>query len=119
MVTKARKKTSKKTAKKKATKTAQVQLDPATVSRFESHLREGLVASGAVLMSTETPKLKPGAKVELDSDTTARLAEVLRNGLISSGAVLASEFPQTEQQAAPKRAAKGAKKYPRGTSKKR
>src|SRR6185503_10004590 len=78
-------------------------LDPATVHQFEYHLRQGLIASGAVMMSDVDVRLqagvKAGAKVELDSDTVARLDEILRNGLVSSGAVLASEFPQAEQTA--------------------
>ena len=113
MVTKSRKKSSKKSTKKAtkkaAGKTAQVELDPETVHRFESHLREGLVASGAVLMSTESPRLQPGATVHLDPDTVAYLGEVLRNGLVSSAAVLASEFPENVQ-AAGKRTAKNRRK---------
>jgi hypothetical protein len=116
---KAGKKASKKTASKTAKRTAQIQLDPAIVHQFESHLREGLVASGAVLMSAENPKLKAGAKVELDSDTIAQLAEILRNGLVSSGAVLATEFPQMDKSAR-KSPAKGKRKgYGSSTSKKR
>lgn len=107
MATKSRKnsprKSSKKSTRKAAASTAQVQLDPATVHQFELHLRQGLIASGAVMMSDVDVRLqtgaKAGAKVELDSDTVARLDEILRNGLVSSGAVLASEFPQTEQAA--------------------
>src|SRR5690349_15298873 len=97
MPTKSRKSTSKKSAKKsgkKMAKTAQVQLDAEVVNRFESHLREGLVASGAVLMSTVTPTLRAAAKVEIDSDTIGRLAEILREGLVASGAVLAAEYPE-------------------------
>src|SRR5215218_10088891 len=107
MVTKSRKKSpqksSKKSAKKTAKKTAQVELDPLTVHQFELHLRQGLIASGAVMMSDADARLqtgaKAGAKVEIDSDTAARLGEILRNGLVSSGAVLASEFPQMEEAA--------------------
>lgn len=101
MPTKSRKSTSKKSAKKRgkkmARRTAQVQLDAEVVNRFESQLREGLVASGAVLMSTVAPTLKAGAKVEIDSDTIARVAEILRDGLVASGAVLAAEYPEQAQ----------------------
>jgi hypothetical protein len=97
MVMKSRKKSSKKSSKKTAKKKAQVELDPSTVLQFEAHLREGLVASGAVLMSTEMPRLKAGARVELDSDAISQIAEILRDGLVSSAAVLASEFPETTQ----------------------
>lgn len=94
-------KSSRKSTKKSA-KTAKVQLDPSAVQQLEQHLREGLVASGAVMM-TDTPlklqTLKPGAKVELDSDTVARLGKVLRNGLVASGAVMADELPQVEPSA--------------------
>ena len=89
-------KSSKKSTKKTAGKTAQVQLDPVTVHQFEQHLREGLVASGAVMMSTESARLqtlKAGAKIELDSDTIARLGKILRDGLVASGAVMESELP--------------------------
>lgn len=95
-------KSSKKSTKKSAGKTAQVQLDPATVHEFEQHLREGLVASGAVMMSTSPAKLqtlKAGAKVALDSDTIARLGEILRNGLVASGAVMENELPLIEPAA--------------------
>ena len=100
MATKSRKNTSKKKATKKAGKRAQIQLDPETVLQFESHLRQGLIASGAVLMAAGTPRLQPGAKVELDSDTTAQIASLLRDGLVSSAAVLAAEYPQGAQPAA-------------------
>jgi hypothetical protein len=112
MATKSRKKSSRKTSRKTARKSVQVELDPATVNRFESHLREGLVASGAVLMSTETPKLKPNARVELDSETTIQLAKILRDGLISSGAVLATEYPELKESAAKPKATRKGKKYP-------
>jgi hypothetical protein len=123
MVTKSRKQSSKKSArkaaKKTAEKTAQIELDPETVHQFESHLRQGLVASGAVLMSTEGPDLQPGATVHLDPDTAAHLAEILRNGLVSSGAVLASEFPETVQTAGKGRAKGRRKGYGGAPAKKR
>jgi len=123
MVTKSRKqsprKSSKKPTRKAAGSTAQVQLDAATVHEFEQHLREGLVASGAVMMSTASPTLqtlKGGAKVELDSESAARLGEILRNGLVASGAVMESEFPQMEQVAP---AGGGSKSKSKSKSKKR
>jgi hypothetical protein len=79
-------------ATKKQTKTAKVNLDAATVHKFESALRDGLVSSGAVMMAHNTkPKLKGGAKVELDAATTARLSEVLRKGLVASHSVMSSD----------------------------
>ena len=121
MATKSRKTTSKKSAKKSgkkmARKTAQVQLDAEVVNRFESHLREGLVASGAVLMSTVAPTLRAGAKVEIDSDTIARLAEILRDGLVASGAVLAAEYP--EQAQTTRKASTKSKRKRSATAKKR
>ncbi|HSB29826.1 MAG TPA: hypothetical protein VLE19_18300 [Pyrinomonadaceae bacterium] len=85
-------------ATKKGKKTAKVQLDAATVHQFESHLRDGLVGSGAV-MSTEnvTPKLKGDAKVQLDPETAARVSEVLRKGLVASQVVMATETPQLDK----------------------
>ena len=85
-------------ATKKRKKTAKVQLDAASVHQFEAHLREGLVASGAV-MSTEnyTPELQSNAKVELDAPTAARLSEVLRKGLVASQIVMATETPQLDK----------------------
>lgn len=116
MVTKSRKqsskKASKKASKKRSRKTAQVELDPATVLQFEAHLRQGLVASGAVLMSAETPELRAGARVQLDSDTVQQIGDILRKGLVSSAAVLAAEYPQTVQPA--RKAGKG---KPKGTRK--
>ena len=109
MPTKSRKKSSKKSSKKMAKRSAQVELDPATVLDFEAHLRKGLIASGAVLMSsTEIPRLRAGATVQLDSDAIARVAELLRDGLVSSAAVLATEFPETTMQ--PTRKASKSKK---------
>ena len=120
MATKARKKSSKKSTKKTASKRAQVKLDPATVLDFEAYLREGLVASGSILMSTERPKLRAGATVQLDSDAIQRVTEILRDGLVSSAAVLASELPQPMKatRKATKRKAQGTRKG-RATSKKR
>jgi hypothetical protein len=117
-------KSSKKSTKKSASKTAKVQLDPATVLQFEQQLRAGLVASGAVMASTESPKLqtvKGGANVELDSDAIASLNEILRNGLVASGAVMESELPILEP-AAPagggsKPRAKSKKRYSSGSKK--
>jgi hypothetical protein len=63
---------------KKRKSAAKVELDAKTVDRFESALRSGLVASGAV-MSGQNKKatLKSHARVELDPATVARLSEVL------------------------------------------
>jgi len=118
MATKSRKKSSKKASKKMAKKTAQVELDPTTVLHFEAFLREGLVASGAVLMSAEAPRLRAGAKVTIDSDTVGRLAEILRDGLIASAAVLATDYPEGVRPAAAKKATK-AKRKGRSAAKKR
>jgi hypothetical protein len=106
MATKKSKKTSKRPAKKSVKKlatksdiqTAKVELDAATVHEFESRLRDGLVASGAV-MSTDnkTPELQPGAKVDLDPATAARLSETLRHGLVSSQAVMATDSDQLDK----------------------
>jgi hypothetical protein len=107
MATKSRKKSSKKKATKSmARKTAQVELDPTIVHSFEAFLREGLIASGAVMMSAEIPQLKVGAKVELDSGTVARLGEILRDGLIASGAVFATDYPEGVRPTAKARATK-------------
>lgn len=114
MATKARKKSSRKTTKKTARKKAQVELDPATVLEFEAYLREGLVASGSILMSTERPSLRAGATVKLDSDSIAEIGKILRSGLVSSAAVLASEFPQTTTIQATR---KTSKRKPQGTRK--
>jgi hypothetical protein len=79
--------------KKPSKKTARVQLDADTVHKFEEHLRDGLVASGAVIATeNKTPKLKAGAKVELDPETTASLSKALQKGLVSSSAVIATEL---------------------------
>ena len=83
------------TKKKKSTakeSTAKVQLDAKTVHRFESALRDGLVASGAV-MATENKKAKLTglAKVDLDPATVARLSEVLREGLVASHARMSDD----------------------------
>jgi hypothetical protein len=119
MATKSRK-SSKKTARKTAKKTAQVELDPATVLEFEGYLRQGLVASGAVLMSTERPSLRAGARVYLDSDAISRIAQLLREGLVSSAAVLATEFPETTLTARKAGKAKTTRKRSsRASSKKR
>jgi len=112
MATKSRKKSSKKASKKMAKRTAQVELDPTTVHSFEMFLREGLVASGAVLMSAENPQLKAGARVQLDSATVERVAEILRDGLIASAAVLATDYPEGVRPAA-KMATKTTKKAKR------
>ncbi|MFN2530927.1 MAG: hypothetical protein ABR555_06495 [Pyrinomonadaceae bacterium] len=78
--------------------TAKVQLDPQTVHRFESHLREGLVASGAVMMAdNKQTELKPDAKVEMDPGTAARLSETLRNGMVSSQAVMSTDSDQLDK----------------------
>lgn len=118
MVTKSRKKSSKKSSKKTTKKSAQVELDPTAVLEFEAHLRRGLVASGAVLMSTEMPRLKAGATVQLDSDAINRIAELLRDGLISSAAVLATEFPET-MQTTTRKASKSKARKGRAPAKKR
>lgn len=81
--------------KKPSKKTAKVQLDADTVHKFEEHLRDGLVASGAVIAAeNKTASLKAGAKVELDSVTAARLSKALQKGLVSSSAVIATELPK-------------------------
>lgn len=120
MATKSRKtsskKSSKKAAKKATKKTAQVELDPNTVHSFESYLREGLVASGAV-MAAEAPELRPGAKVQLDSDTVAHLSEILREGLVASGAVLSTDYPEALRPAA--RSRTKTRRKARSSSKKR
>ena len=121
MATKSRKTRPRKSSKKSTKKTAQVQLDPATVHEFELHLRQGLIASGAVMMSDADVRLQAGAtaaKVAIDSDSAARLGKILRDGLVSSGAVLASEFPQMEQGTSAGGGSKS-KSTSKGTSKKR
>src|SRR5512138_1436153 len=78
--------------KKTKKSTVKVQLDAKTLHQFESHLRDGLVLSGAVMSKdNKTPSLKPTAQVELDAPTVARLSEALRKGLVSSQAVMASD----------------------------
>ena len=66
MATKSRKKSSKKATKKMAKKTAQVELDPTTVHHFEAFLREGLVASGAVLHAATTAPSATAAAMPRD-----------------------------------------------------
>jgi len=79
-------------ATKKQKSTAKVQLDAKTVHSFESALRDGLVASGAVMSSeNKKPKLKNYASVGLDPATAARVSEVLRNGLVASQSVMADD----------------------------
>jgi hypothetical protein len=81
----------------KSGRTAKVELDAADVQQFESHLRDGLVASGAVMAAeNKTPALK-GAKVQLDPATAARLSETLRKGLVASNVVMATETPQLDK----------------------
>jgi hypothetical protein len=88
-------------ATKTRKKTTKVQLDAATVHRFESALRDGLVSSGAVMMAENTkPKLKSRAKVELDPATTARLSEVLRHGLVAANARMAGEHAPLDKMTA-------------------
>lgn len=85
-------------ATKKPKKTTKVKLDAATVHRFESALRDGLVSSGAVMLAENTkPKLKGRAKVELDPGTTARLSEVLRHGLVASQSVMLGESEKLDK----------------------
>lgn len=106
-------------ATKKPKKTAKVQLDAATVHQFESHLRDGLVASGAVIATEyKTPELKGPAKVELDPKTTTRLAQTLQQGLVASGAVIATEYSKAYKPAV-KRKAKAKGRSPKPSSKKR
>lgn len=84
------KKTTKKTTKAKST--AKVELDADTVHQFESTLRNGLVASGAVMsVDNKDAKLQGYAKVQLDPATAARMSEVLRDGLVASQARGAAE----------------------------
>ena len=83
------------TKKKKSTakeSTAKVSLDAQTVHRFESALRDGLVASGAVMAAeNKKAKLTGHAKVDLDPATVARLSEVLREGLVASHARMSDD----------------------------
>ena len=86
---------SKKTSSKKASSkksTAKVELDADTIHQFESTLRDGLVASSAVI-ATDNVKatLQAPAKVQLDPATVARMSEVLRKGLVASHARGAAE----------------------------
>jgi hypothetical protein len=107
--------------KKPSKKTAKVQLDAETVHKFEEHLRDGLVASGAVIAAeNKTPNLKAGAKVELDPETTARLSKALQKGLVSSGAVIATELAKFgKAKAKGKGKTKGKGYSPRPAAKKR
>jgi hypothetical protein len=85
-------------ATKKPKSTAKVQLDAKTVHKFESHLRDGLVASGVVMATdNKSPDLQSTAKVNLDPDTVARLSEVLRKGLVSSQTVMATDSEQLDK----------------------
>jgi hypothetical protein len=108
-------------ATKKTKKTAKVQLDAETVHKFESHLRDGLVASGAVIAAeNKTPDLQAGAKVELDPETAARLSKALQKGLVSSSAVIATELAKFGKAKAKGKAKTKAKAYsPRPAAKKR
>ena len=112
-------------ATKKPKKTAKVALDAATIHQFEAYLRDGLVASGAVIAAeNKTPTLQPAAKVELDPDTAKRLSKALQKGLVASGAVIATEYPQVAKpkgKVKSKGKAKGKSKgsKPRPASKKR
>jgi hypothetical protein len=92
---------SKKGPSKKAKSTAKVELDPETVHHFESTLRDGLVASGAV-MSTDNKeaKLQNYAKIQLDPATAARMSEVLRKGLVASHARGAAEHKALDKMTA-------------------
>lgn len=78
---------------KKKTTTTKVELDPKTVDKFESALRNGLVASAAVIAkeNKKSRLRKTSAKVELDSETVARLSEILRKGLVACHARITSE----------------------------
>ena len=109
--------------KKPSKKTAKVQLDAATVHKFEEHLRDGLVASGAVIAAeNQTPALTGSAKVELDQETAARLSQALQKGLVSSSAVIASELPtfgKAKAKAKGKGKTKGKGYTPRPAAKKR
>jgi hypothetical protein len=85
-------------ASKKQKKTTKVQLSATSVHRFETALRDGLVASGSVMMSeNKHPKLQSKAKIELDPATTARLSEALRKGMVASHAVMADEVAKLDQ----------------------
>lgn len=78
---------------KKEHKKVSIQMDATTATMFESLLREGLVASGAVSeadnenLSLRTKKVK----VEIDENTAAKISELLRKGLVASGAVSESD----------------------------
>ena len=85
-------------ATKKQKKKTKVTLDAATVHRFESALRDGLVSSGAVMLTeNRKTKLKGRAKVELDPATTARFSEVLRHGLVASQSVMLSDSEKLDK----------------------
>ena len=107
--------------KKPSKKIAKVQLDAETVHKFEQHLRDGLVASGAVIAAeNKTAKLKAGAKVELDPETTARLSKALQKGLVSSSAVIATELAKFGKAKGTGKGKTKAKGYsPRPAAKKR
>lgn len=78
-----------------------VELDAKTVHRFESVLRSGLVASGAVMdIDNKSIRRKSYAKVELDPPTVARLSEVLRHGLVASQSVMDIDNDQLDKMTA-------------------
>ena len=78
---------------KKRKKKAKVELSSKAVHQFESALRNGLIASGAVMAAenVKTP-LKRSVKIKLDPATVARLSEILRHGLSSATAVANDEI---------------------------
>jgi hypothetical protein len=67
---------------------ASVKLDAETIHKFESILREGLIASGAVAEAdNKSLDLRAGhVTIELDAKALARLTELLREALRSGGA---------------------------------
>jgi hypothetical protein len=67
---------------------ARVELDANAVYRFESFLRDGLVASGAV-SEGDNKSLRRGedhVTISLDATALARFTELLRDGLLQSNA---------------------------------
>jgi hypothetical protein len=97
--------------KKTKKKAAKVQLDAATVLRFESALRNGLVSSGAVMMTeNKKTKLVSRGKVKMDPATAARLSEALRRGLVASQSVMMTDNQQLNRMTGK---VKGTKAKPR------
>ncbi len=66
-----------------------VKLDAATTAIFESLLRNGLIASGAVSQAdNQNIALKTSkVSIEMDEETVSKISCLLRDGLVASGAV--------------------------------